>query len=199
LLLITAAAPVSTQIVPQMPDPCLSFVSTSGADIFLDGSGETLADLGAQVTVSVRDGEGAPISNIPADLIFLVNCDENGNFVADPPLYADGPTDANGITTISGALCGRGWSDGLSVVAIGVVLRCSMTEVPCQSIRVRSTDINADGVLDHLDVNKLFTHYPPGSYHTSVDFNFDGIINLSDFTTFGAQWGPVPGVSETCQ
>jgi len=198
LLALTTTVPVSTQIVPQMPDPCLSFVQTAGADIFLDGTGETLSDVGAAISLIIVDGSGVPIDNIPAQDIFLVSCDPNGNFVFDPPLIADGPTVDGGFATISGPVCGRGWSDGFAVVAMGVVLRCTSPADECLPIRVRSTDIDANGAFDLRDYAELVGNYPPAPYVPKADLNFDGIINLSDLTIFAPQWAD-PRVAETCQ
>ena len=98
---------------------------------------------------------------------------------------ADANTDANGMTTFSGPFRGGGYSDWnggerLYVVVAGERLTSLF---PGFEIGFNSADINGDLQVDAADED-LFASDLLGSYNYRSDFNWDGVVNISDSALF---------------
>ena len=57
-----------------------------------------------------------------------------------------------------------------------------------QAQTINSPDMNADGIVDLVDVTRLANAFYSG-YQTCADFNMDGIVDLIDVTLFAAHFG----------
>jgi len=202
--LIAKAALLSTFIVlfvssgsvrGDLPDLCGSTADGAGGCWLVcpAGDGPRLDEFGGVITVVVRDIAGFPIAGIPASDFWLYGCADGlvlcgGSHAID----ADGPTDLQGQTTISGAMAAGGCDDGLWVIVQGIVLSdpadCG---VPlCLPYTVRSPDITADLVVNLADFSAFAVGYisPPKPYNKCLDFNCDGVVNLVDFARFAAHY-----------
>ncbi|RKZ14134.1 hypothetical protein DRQ50_09500, partial [bacterium] len=166
---VTAATqPVSIFVLPDgSGDPL------SNAHIFGDGQAD------ATITLTLRDGYGIPIAGYPAEDMWL-ETEMGGLRFCEGSGIADANTDANGITTFSGPFRGGGYSDldggePLFVVVAGDIL----TSGPGFQIGFNSADINGDLQVDAADED-LFTSDFFGSYNYRSDFNWDGVVDISD-------------------
>lgn len=149
------------------------------------GDGATLEHIGGTITITVRSmcpewTEPLPIAGIPATDIWLwsegmVLC--GGSSSAN----ADGPTDSEGTTMISGPVASGGSSETVHVVVMGIFLG-EMT-----NLSVVSPDIDQDlevGLTDFIEFASAFL----GAYDPRADMDGNGLINLTDFVLFAAHW-----------
>ncbi|UCG52792.1 MAG: hypothetical protein JSW58_04360 [Candidatus Latescibacterota bacterium] len=180
-------------------DPCNSTASSPGGCVMVcpAGDGENLSDDGATITVTVNDGVGNPIAYIPASDFWLIGCADGlvlcGGSASS---NADGPTDDNGITTISGTIAAGGYDGGLEVVVQGVLIGCP---VICLPITVPSVDISGDLAVTLIDFAMFAQSYPPQPYDPSCDFNCDGLVDLVDFSKFAFHfYDPCEGNEHQC-
>ena len=179
-----------------LPDPCFSTVSSASGTILVcpAGDGETLADKGLQISVTVRDVTNFPIAGIPASDLWLIGC--NNNLVlcgGAGSANADHATDANGQTTISGSIAAGG-RDQVLVVVQGLVIGCPPT---CLAIDVKSPDQNLDLVVDLADAALFATGYPPQPYRAESDLDGDGDVDIADYALFYEHFY-YPGSKHTC-
>jgi hypothetical protein len=155
-------------------------------ECFLNGGGR--ADATIQVTLEVDAYlalAGVPAEDLwlaPLHGVDLVTC-------GGPPLVADGPTDADGRTSFSGAFAaggslGPGSNDGLLIIYNGLVC----VDSPLLPIAINSPDISGDGVVDISDV-VLFSATYSGAYSYRCDFYWDGAINLVDLIQMARGFG----------
>lgn len=189
--------------------PCLSTAFLGGASPAClmscpRGDGLTPADAGWFMGITVIDVDTLPMAGIPATDIWLDEC-----IWWDRPILpcggpigassADGPTDAAGSTMISTttfAVSGCGYLgsplfsfDAVRVFVQGEALAirsgpdCSVFNVTCKQVRVRSADVTNDGVVGLPDLS-LFAMGMWGAYDICVDFTCDGVINLVDLSLF---------------
>jgi hypothetical protein len=172
--LVSAATPLAHG---QSPDPAQCSATTAGGAIYITpaGTGQSLASIGARVTVVVRDGAGAPIPNYPASEIWLVPAVAGELRICSGALtVADHNTDASGTTTIGNSLMGGGATrSGLQVMVHGMAL-----VGPPLPIQVNSTDITANGKVDLGDVAVFAQDLQ--TYNFRSDFDHDGQITLVD-------------------
>jgi len=143
------------------------------ADAFVVGGGS--AD--ATITVTVRDGLGAPIEFFPFEDIYLQSAGVTGTGLAacGGNAVADANTDANGVTTFGNPLFAGGWyTDATQVVISNDPLTSGDV-----NLRFNSPDINGDGATNLTD-GGFFTVVLFGAYSYSADYNADGVINVSD-------------------
>jgi len=105
---------------------------------------------------------------------------------------SDGDTDMYGETTFATSLVGGGWSeDPLWLYLYGSRGRLwSGEEHPPMPLRFNSADINADGVVDLIDVS-LFAGDFFGEYHYRSDFRWDGVLNLMDCEILATGFGKI--------
>ena len=106
LLLLLLPGPEATAH-GRIVDLCLSTVSASEGCVFVcpAGDGQTLADRGAVIDVTILDDYGEPIVGIPASDFWVIGCEDNLVLCGgSASINADGPTDGSGHTTISGTI-----------------------------------------------------------------------------------------------
>jgi len=156
------------------------------------GDGPTLASIGATITVKVTDITGFnPLPNIPASDYWPFDCsDQTALCGGSASINADGPSDADGIATISGAIAARGSASGTIVIVQGVVIEdCSFVAL-CLPIVWKSPDINGDLLVDIVDFSMFGPSFPspPKTYDAAADLNNDGVIDLLDFAEFGGHF-----------
>ncbi len=161
------------------------------------GDGDRFDDIGAIITVEVKDITGMPIPGIPASDFWLIGCNDNLFLVGGSgSIDADSMTGANGQTTISGAMSAGGCDEGLAVVVQGVIIETPDGQnILCLPYTVRSPDMNGanregDGIVDLLDLSIFATHYlsPPKPYVPCMDFNGDSVVDLIDFSMFAQHY-----------
>jgi hypothetical protein len=86
---------------------------------------------------------------------------------------------------------------GLAVVVQGFVIldAPACTDPTCLDVEVRSPDINADCVVNLIDLGLFAAGFPPQPYDECSDFDCNGVVNLQDLSNFAFHFGP-PG--HTC-
>jgi len=172
-------------------------VTANGGCLFNcpQGDGVRFDDFGGIITIIVMDITGSPIRGIPAADFWVDGDGCGGNMIlcgGSSSCNADSATDANGQTTISGAVAAGGCGEvGLAVVVQGiVVLDTTGLRQLCLPYEVRSPDITGDLVVNLADLSVFATGYtsPPQPYNKCVDYNCDGVINLADYSRFAAHY-----------
>ena len=149
------------------------------------GDGQTLENIGGTITITVRSmcpewPEPLPIAGIPASDIWLwsegmILCGGSSSS------NADGPTDSEGTTTISGSVASGGYSQTVHVVVMGILLG-EMT-----NLSVVSPDMNQDLIVDLSDFVEFSLAFLE-SYDIRADMNGDGSVNLLDFVLFAGHY-----------
>lgn len=170
-----------------VPDPGLSTASAAGSGtlrITPEGAGNTLGGIGATVTVTVLDATGTPIAGYPFQDVFLDDSGTSEISLCQGGSAADANTNASGVTTISGAISGGGWTqNGLQVYLAGVAIGAPL------AINANSPDLNADLQVNLVDFSAFGSDFLSGVYVFRSDLSFNGAINLADFSTFGIHFG----------
>ncbi|MFH1755890.1 MAG: hypothetical protein ABIA59_09325 [Candidatus Latescibacterota bacterium] len=170
-----------------IPDLEYSTVTTQGGLLLTcpAGDGPSLSDIGGRISITVRSmcpewSEPLPIPVIPATDIWLWSegvllC--GGSSSAN----ADGPTDSQGMTTISGPVASGGYAETVHVVVMGVLLG-EMT-----GLSVVSPDIDRDLLVNLGDLAEFASAFF-GLYDPRADMDGNGLINLTDFVLFAGHW-----------
>lgn len=185
------ALPVAASWGPD-PEYCRVWMNYPGLDpvslfVVPDGSGMPLtaamAGYGGIVDATIHlelvDYGGYPITNYPAEDMWLES-DDDGLIFCPLGTMADGPTDASGQTTWSGALRGGGSSAAVChVVVNGLVM---FNDLP---LHFNSADLNGDLVVNLTDVGEFAIDFF-GGYRYRSDFHYDGILNLRDVALMAA-------------
>jgi hypothetical protein len=151
-----------------------------------DGQGTTFAEAqtswggetDATITLHCIDLFGDPFANIPAEDFWLASEDPGLLVFCTGGNIADGPTDANGVTTFTASPRGGGQSP----VDTAVIVETSLNLVCWSSgldIRFNSPDIDGDLEVDLADIG-YFAQDFYGDYRYRSDLRWDGVINLSD-------------------
>jgi len=160
-----------------IPDATNSTASSAGGTVMISPAalGPSLASVGATISVHIEDAAFAPIVGYPFQDMWW---DDNGNgdiALCQGGSNADGNTDANGDTTISGPAAGGGWTQsGLQVYMAGTPMAG-----PVLLIDVNSPDINGDLVVNVIDLGDFSIDFGAGVGFRS-DFIFDGVLNIAD-------------------
>lgn len=176
--------PVTIDVFEIAVDPVLSIVECT-ADVILapGGNGEVLA-----VTVTLLDGDGRPIEEVPAERIDVTltgisSLGQDMLFCATGTSTAvfqpEAPTDGDGRAVVRVSAAGGCGTITASVSVGGVDLHDGATA------SVRSPDFNGDGFLNHFD---LFFYVPmlnAGTGHCG-NFNRDPleVVNFFDTSRF---------------
>jgi hypothetical protein len=193
---LTAQSPGATGI----PDPCRSSATGTGGHYLVcpSGDGDRLDGIGSVIYVELLDASDVPIPGWPAADIWLTGCGGELLLVGGASaINADADTDANGHTTISGAMTAGGCDNGLAVVVVGALLMSppECTEALCLPYDVRSPDHSGeggvvDGVVDVIDFADFASDYPcpPKPYNACIDFNWDGAVDIIDFSIFAQHY-----------
>jgi hypothetical protein len=179
----------------QAQDPCESDASGSPGAIFAcpGGDGDALLSNGLTITVIARNRFGVPIPDVPATDIWLVGCNNLLSLCGgSAAINASGPTDQDGMTTITGDIAAGGCElGGVRAVISGIAIGAGGCGDPCVPVRVKSPDIVPDGgnlVVDLADFAMFGTGYqsPPKAYQECLDYKAPfGEVKLNDF----AHWG----------
>jgi hypothetical protein len=166
-----------------IPDLTPSTVTTDGGHVWItpDGSGPTLAEVGATITVTLIESASGPIPNFPFQDIW-VHDDGTGELsICQGGSTADHNTDASGVTTISGAIAGGGATQsGLRVYVAGTPIGSNLP------IDVSSPEYNGDLVINIADLGEFASDYINAQYDFHADFDGDGVENLADLGIFAA-------------
>ena len=168
------------------PDGAGSTLATATA--WSGVSGEAPVPVDATLEVTLTNERGEPIVGYPAEKI-RVRASNGGWTECDAVrLVADAPTDATGTTTISGAFFARGASGPTDLLRIAlddpdVGTVAYIGAGSGFDIRVNSTDLSGDGVVDLVDLGEFATDFG-GSYRFRSDFVWDGVLALSDVGRF---------------
>lgn len=178
-----------------IPDLDLSSAATAaGAQVSvfnqLPGTGARIDDAmlsggattDATVTVTLKDGNGAPVFLYPFEDIWMET--SAGGMVACPGgTTADGSTNVNGQTVFISELAAGGFSapgEQAVVVVSGAPLVGSNLD-----ILFNSPDISGDLQVNLSDITLFGGMLAPGAaYDYAGDFYFDGTVNLSDIVLF---------------
>lgn len=143
----------------------------------------------ATITVQLSDSvTGDPIVGFPAENIGVQAQFGGWEQCAGSLLFADGPTDAGGFTTISGVLYAGGSS------APGELLQVTVDSPDLGAINyegggdgleifVNSADLNRDFVVNLADVG-AFSGFFVGAYGYPADFSWNGLVALPDLGRF---------------
>ncbi len=146
--------------------------------------------ISAMITVTLNNALGLPATGVPATDIRL----EHWNsplvwcppFMYPPPFHApnlaDGPTNAAGQTTFTMSYHGGHWVRNVTYVWVlentGIWNRIP-TPV---NVSYNSTDLNADLVVNLIDVSLFVGFYFAGGYFYEIDYNYDLKNDLIDVT-----------------
>lgn len=163
--------PVSVYTLPDAAGNALDQCCAQGGSI-----------VDATIWLQVVDGNGDPIEHYPAEDLWLAYTG-NGQVPCGPvAASADGPTDAEGMTTFSGPFAWGGQVDPAGPELLGIFINEQMlTSVAPFGIYYNGPDLNGDLAVDLADA-ALFSQDVFGTYSYRSDFNWDGAINLSDIT-----------------
>lgn len=192
----TDESPLATGV----PDPCESTATGAGGHYLVcpSGDGDRFDGIGSVIDVEILDGTYVPIPGIPAADFWLVGCNYELLLLGGGyGINADGPTDAIGRTTISGAMTAGGCDIGLAVVIQGIeIYTTDCSQVLCLPYEVRSPDHSGpgkivDGKVDIIDFADFASEYmsPPKPYNPCIDFNWDDAVDLIDFSIFAQHFG----------
>lgn len=160
------------------------------------GDTPTWFEQGWFLDVTIVSELQGPIANIPANDIWVADCDNGDAVILCAPkggVMADGPTDADGHTTLAQArlaasLCGIGTGqvqDGMRLIVQGnVILDVSCSIDLCLPIHVRSVDLTGDQSVTPADLSTFAQGFPPNPFETCTDYTNDGLNTLADLSTF---------------
>jgi len=187
---------VATLSYAGIPDLALSgAVSASGAEVSVfslpNGNGKALfeakplvgGDVDATITVTLLDASGNPIFLYPFEDMWL-GTSMGGLVPCNGGSAADGSTDINGVATFSGALFAGGFSNRAGGETCQVIVNGSALVGSDMTVLFNSSDIDGNGVVGLSDTVTFVPLYTGGVYNYSVDFFFDGQINLSDLVLY---------------
>lgn len=191
-LVALLAAPAAANL----PDLTLSTASVDAAAACVfsipDGSGQPLSaamnsaggPVDATITVTLLNPVGNPVVAFPLEDVWLESLDGNLQFCAQ--VNADADSDVSGMTTFSGALAVGGNTivangGGLKVMVLGSSLIGSDL-----ALNVLTPDLDSNLVVGLSDTILFVPLYTGGGYDPSVDFYFDGVLNLSDLVQYAS-------------
>jgi hypothetical protein len=147
----------------------------------------SIGDLGAAVHVEIRNADDQPIASFPLQDLWLDDVGDGSITLCAGGSVADANTDADGQTTITGAIAGGGSSEaGLYLYVVGTPLQQDLLD-----IAVNSADLDGNLVVDLSDLAAFATDFANG-YAFRSDLAFDGELDLSDLGVFSIHYG------ETC-
>ena len=163
-----------------IPDETQSTASSAGGVVLITpaGTGGSIADAGAMVTVTVLDAGGLPVPNFPFQDIWLGHPGDNSIALCQGGSTADLNTNASGVTTIGGVISGGGFSNTTQVYINGTPL----AQAPL-GVALNSPDINGDLVVNLNDFSAFGADYNTAAFRSDIVFN--GAVDLADFSRFG--------------
>jgi hypothetical protein len=228
LSLVAALLVVSSTAFAGIIDPCNSTASVvlsgaPGLPVTLpacpQGDGGSLISQGWYISLTIQDGLGNGIPNIPPSDFWMDDCNAAVQEIVlcggSASSGADSLTNAVGQTTMSNtqlaastltgtvtgpptpgtAFC----TDGVIIIVQGEILEdqsTSCTTTMCYQINVRSFDLTGDGSVSSADLSTFAIGYVGGAgfFNPCIDYDGSGTGNLPDLTTFALHFGP-PGHS----
>jgi len=196
LMICVASLGVATLSFAGIPDLSLSSAaSAAGSEVSVftlpNGAGKALTEaklevggeVDATITVTLLDAGGLPIFLYPFEDMWL-ETSMGGLVPCNGGSVADGSTDINGVATFSGALFADGYSDRTDDEKCQVIINGSALIGSDLDILFNSSDIDGNGAQGTSDTIVFVPLYTGGSYDYSIDFFFDGAINLSDLVLY---------------
>ena len=191
--------PVGRAATPQActtPLSCESSATSAGGVLMVcpAGDGPTLSDIGATIRVTLLWCTLAePLVNLPPQDVWIQSSTHPDSRLCggSASSNADGLTDMNGQTTISGSIAAGGYfGDGVYVVASASFIQLGdACDNPLPLVLV-SPDINGDLVVDVVDFSTFAAAYVNGGGNVDprMDFDGDGTIDLVDLAMFAAHY-----------
>lgn len=192
VVLVLLPAVLLAQIIP--PPPSSAWLACDGpVSLFCDpaGTGEPLIRaramdtpygrwVDATIWVELLDLGGDPVPGYPAEDLWLETVGDDlvlceGGLRADAPTAPDGRTLFTGAIRCGGFLQGGGGTRLRVGTAHGPVTWSSLAD-----LSLTSTDLDGDLVVTLSDVVIFAQRYLASGYDPSIDYYFDGTINLSD-------------------
>ncbi|MFT5232001.1 MAG: hypothetical protein ACI9UK_000142 [Candidatus Krumholzibacteriia bacterium] len=186
--------PVAVLAMPDGSGDVLSSVQ----HLAVGGAAPLLAD--ATILVTLTNGFGDPIADYPAEKISVRSQFGGWAQCAGSPLVADGPTNSLGQTTISGALHAGGSSAPGELFQVDIIDPLLNTTTYANGLAgleyfVHSPDLGMDLDVNLTDVAGFASIFLGSGYDFSVDYRWDGEINLSDLIILSQGFGTLcPGV-----
>ena len=173
-----------------IPDETQSSAVSAGGVVLITpgGTGGSIADEGATITVTVLDAGGLPVPNFPFQDIYLGHPGDNSIVLCQGGSTADFNTNANGVPTLSCVISGGGFSPTTQVYINGTPL--SGINNPPLTVGLNSPDINGDLNVNLNDFSAFGVDFGGNAFRS--DYVYDGVVNLGDFSRFGQTFG------ETC-
>jgi len=160
---------VTTEIVALFNLPNAGGNSFAEAAIWNDGT-----PIDATITMTVLDGNGAAVKDLPAEDMWLASID-GGMVPCTGGSAADFVTNDAGQTSWANPMNAGGYS----TVACQVIINGLALNQDPFALYFNSADMNGDGAVDLPDVG-LFSGVFYGAYHFSADFVADGSVDLPD-------------------
>ena len=186
-------------VLAQVADPGASSASVAPGVVSTSYAGmppilrQTLAEQGHTITVLILDTGGIPLAGVDASRIQLGTLTGTGlTFCA--PLFADGPTGADGLTTISGHIDAGGWTDEPAVLLDGVVLGSGALP-----LSLASPDA-FEGNVDIVDAHQQIMALQLEDYWYMMDLNRNGVNDIPDYSLQAlamghhCSWAPDPAL-----
>jgi len=156
-----------------------------------DGTGDVLAEViradgtrvNGEITVYVRDFAGVGMPGVlPAEI--TVGSDDPRLVFCDEFNIARVATDPDGLSYFDGPFGGGGTSTSLLRISVCYDFLTTVF-LPLQ---INSPDITGDLKVDLQDVQAFAVDFY-GSYDYRSDFEYDGVVNLSDVTLMAQHLG----------
>lgn len=171
---------------------CLDPVTAASVDpgvavITPAGTMDALANQGVVVEVFVGNCDAIPVPGFPYQDVWLDDVGNGEISLCQGGSTADGPTNAEGLTWISGRISGGGFTTQGTLVYVAGLSVEPQNPLPLQLI---SPDYDADltvGVIDFGEFGLDFGRWD----RPRSDFDGDGVVGIADFATFGTHFGDV--------
>ena len=185
-LLLVLLLPSAALAESGLPDNSTASANAGSILISPAGTRFTLASEDVVVTVHVRDANDDPVANYPFQDVWLDSASglDNVNICLGGSV-ADGNSNGEGMTTISGTIYGGGWTqDGLQVYLAGN----PAISAPL-AIDVNSPDITGDRVVNLSDVAEFGVHFFDQNYDFQIDFDQRGTEDIVDLAILAEHIG----------
>ncbi|HPE46482.1 MAG TPA: hypothetical protein PK380_11495, partial [Deltaproteobacteria bacterium] len=144
------------------------------------------AAVDATITVTLLNPVGNPVVGFPLEDVWVESIDGALQFCST--VNADADSDASGVTTFTGTLpVGGNTFAGLHIMVLGSALIGS--DLP---LVVLTPDLDGDLSVGLSDTVIFAPLYQGGVYDATIDFFYDGIINLSDLVQYAS------GLNKAC-
>lgn len=180
--------PVAVQSRPDGNGRALSNAVTWSGTI-----GDPSVSVDATISVRLIDEFGTPVTGFPAENIGLVAASGGWIQCDGQEITADADTDANGRTTISGALFAGGHSETGELMQV-IVDDPSVTSTSYPGglsgleYFVNGPDLTGDLASDLVDVGEFAIAFS-GAYDFAADLVYNGTVDLADVGEFSLGFG----------